>query len=293
MFEVRQRLADAKAPAAGKMITLDRRFRIVRAAGLPRDTVQAVDSQICLIGKGTVAGAGISGGDTIEIADGDLTDLGVPLLHPGASPLAETPRPTASTGALVQNPRDNPAKVNYVVDGRTYELKAGESRTHAITPKSKIGFNRGGSLGNTEYRLSSGAFRFAIQEQAWQLHKMSYAVALDNSGNGCEFRCEIDGRARSVAAHQTLALTSAYPMAIRFDRGNGQGASSKLLGEPPAVIVGVAPGTVALDLFPGTTRDLAVRPTSFEAIATPANPAPAPAPKLARQPILPTVDDLQ
>jgi hypothetical protein len=294
MFEVRQRLAEAKAPAAGRMITLDRRLRIVRAVGLPRDTVQAVDSQTCLIGKGT--GTGTSGGDTIEIEDGDLTDLGVPLLHPGASPLAETPRPaasTASTGALVQNPRDNPAKVNYVVDGRTHELKPGESRTHAITAKSKISFNRGGSLGNTEYRLSSGTFRFAIEERAWQLHKMSYAVILDNSANGCEFRCEIDGRARSVAAHQTLALTSAYPMPVRFDRGNGQGASSKLLGEPPSVTVGVAPGTAALDLFPGTTRELAVRPTSVEAIATSANPAPAPAPKLVRQPISPTVDDLQ
>jgi hypothetical protein len=296
MFEARQRLAEAKAPAAGRMITLDRRFRIVRVPGLPRETVQAVDSQICLIGKGTGTGTGISGGETIEIEDGDLTDLGVPLLHPDASPLAETPRPaasTASTGALVQNPRGSPAKVHYVVDGRSYELKPGESRTHAITSKSKISFNRGGSLGNTEYQLSSCTYRFAIQEHAWQLHKMAYAVVLDNSANGCEFRCEIDGRARSVAAHQTLALTSAYPMAIRFDRGNGQGASSKLLGEARSVTVGVAPGSVALNLFPGMTRVLAVRPTSLEAIATPANPAPVPAPKLGRHPILPTVDDLE
>jgi hypothetical protein len=294
MFEVRQRLAEAKAPAAGRMITLDRRFRIVRLTGLPRETVQAVDSQICLIGKGT--GSGISGGDTIEIEDGDLTDLGVPMLHPDASPLAETPRPAASTtatGALVQNPKGNPAKVNYVVDGRSYELKPGESRTHTITAKSRISFNRGGSLGNKEYQLSSCAYRFAIQEHAWELHKMSYAVVLDNSANGCTFRCEIDGRARSVPPHQTLPLTSAYPMAIRFDRGNGQGASSKLLGEPRTVTVGVAPGSVALDLFPGATRDLAVRPTSVEAIATPATPAPAPAPKLGRKPILPTVDDLE
>ena len=294
LFEVRLRLAEAKAPAAGRMITLDRRFRIVRLAGLPRETVQAVDSQICLVGKGT--GTGISGGDAIEIEDADLTDLGVPLLHPDASPVAETPRPTASTassGALVQNAGSNPAKVSYVVDGRSYELKPGESRTHATSAKSKISFNRGGSQGNTEYQLSSGTYRFAIQERAWQFHKMSYAVVLDNSANGCEFRCDIDGRARRVAAHQTLDLTSDYPMTIRFDRGNGQGASTKLLGEPRSVTIGVVPGSVALDLFPGMTRDLAVRPISLEAIATSANPAPVPAPKLGRQPILPTVDDLE
>jgi hypothetical protein len=276
------------------MITLDGRFRIVRIPGLPRETVQAFDPQVCLIGKG----AGIGGGDTIDIEDGDLTDLGVPLLHPDASPVAETQRPAspgASTGALVQNPKGNPAKVNYVVDGRSYELKPGESRTHAITAKSRISFNRGGSQGNTEYQLTPGTYRFAIQDHSWQCQKMSYAVVLDNSANGCEFRCEIDGRARSVAAHQTMALTGAYPMAIRFDRGNGQGASSKLLGEPRAVTVGVAPGSLALDLFPGMTRDLAVRPTTLtaSASASPANPAPATAATLGRQPILPTVDDLQ
>jgi hypothetical protein len=292
MFDVRQRLAEAKAPAAGRMITLDRRFRIVRVPGLPRENVQAVDPQICLIGKGT----GPSAGDAIEIEDGDLTDLGVPLLHPGALPLDETPRPsasTASTGALVQNPKGSPAKLNYVVDGRSYELRPGESRAHAVTPKSRISFNRGGSRGNAEYQLSAQTYRFAIQEHGWELHKMSYAIVLDNSANGCEFRCEIDGRARSVAAHHTLSLTSSYPLAIRFDRGNGQGASSKLLGEPRSVTIGVAPGSVALDLFPGIPLDLAVRPTSFEAIATPAIPAPAQLPKLGRQPILPTVDDLE
>jgi hypothetical protein len=125
------------------------------------------------------------------------------------------------------------------------------------------------------------------------VNKTSFTVMIDNAANGCDFQCEIDGQPRTIAPHKTLQVTSAYPIAIRFDRGNGQSTASKILGDTRQVTVGVTPGSAALDLFPGTSQQLAVRPVSPEPIAAQANPAAATAPKLGRQPVLPTAEDLQ
>jgi hypothetical protein len=285
LFEVRQRLAGDKGGAAGGLIAMDRRFQIVRYPRLPRDTVQALDPQVCLWG---------SGSGSIEIQDAELTDLGVPLVNPEASPLADAARPTASTstGVLVQNPEGNKAKVSYVIDGVSYELKPGESRPHAITAKSQIQYNRGGTLGNVHYQLSTGTYRFAIQARSWQVTKNSFSVMIDNSANGCAFQCEVDGQPRVIPAHATQQLTSAYPIAIRFDRGNGRATASKALGDAAVVTVGVAAGASALDLFSGKSQELAVRPLAVESIASQAKAAAVPA-KPGRQSILPTIEDLR
>ena len=145
LFEVRQRLAEDKGAGRRGMITLDRRFQIVRYPRLPRDTVQAVDPQVCLWGYGL----GISGA-TDRDPGRRAHRPGRPAVNPDASPLADAPRPaacTAATGALVQNPEGNKAKVSYVIDGVSYELKPGESRTHAITAKSQIQLQPGRHAG--------------------------------------------------------------------------------------------------------------------------------------------------
>ena len=94
-----------------------------------------------------------------------------------------------------------------MIDGVSYELKPGESRTHAITAKSQITYNRGGTLGNATYQLTAGTYRFSIQIAAWQVNKTSFSVVVDNSANGCDFHCEIDGQPRTIAPHKTLQLT--------------------------------------------------------------------------------------
>jgi hypothetical protein len=88
-------------------------------------------------------------------------------------------------------------------------------------------------------------------------------------------------------------MTGAYPIAIRFDRGNGRATSSKIVGDTASVTVGVAPGSAVLDLFPGKSQELAVRPPKLESIASQAQPGSPTSSKLGRQSILPAVDDLQ
>src|SRR5262249_40187897 len=54
IFEVRQRLAEARRDAGGRdRVTLDGRFWIVSYPGFPKDAVHAIDPQICLCGSGT------------------------------------------------------------------------------------------------------------------------------------------------------------------------------------------------------------------------------------------------
>src|SRR5271157_3971843 len=234
IVELRQRLVEAKETAIGGMITLDKRFRIVSYPGLPRDTVKAIDSQVCLWGTDS---------DMVEVRDAELLDLGVPLLNSAASPLPETPRPPASTGTVVYNPKNSPVTVHYVVDGAPFQLKPGESRSHEVKANSRFTYNRGETLGDATYQLIAGTYKFSIQDRAWQVTKGSFSVVIDNSANGYDFHCEVDGQPRVIPPQKTLELASIYPMSIRFDRGHGQGMACKLIDESLKVTVGVAPGS--------------------------------------------------
>ena len=97
-----------------------------------------------------------------------------------------------------------------MTDGASYELQAGQSRTHQVTANSRITYNRGGNLGNITYQLSAGMYRFSIEDRSWQLTKPSFSVVVDNSANGCDFRCNIDGQpkldpgAEDAQAHRQL-----------------------------------------------------------------------------------------
>lgn len=259
LFEVRQKLAATRETAGEGVVTMDRRFWIVCYPGLPKDTVQAINPQICLCGTGT---------GTIGVRDAGLEDLGVPLVNRELSPLPEIPRPGAPSGAIVYNSKTSPTTVNYVTDGASYDLKPGESRSHHVTANSRIIYNRGGNLGNQEYRLDTGMYRFAIEDRAWQLTKPTVSVVIDNSANSCDFQCNIDGQPKVIPARKTLTLTSGYPISIRFDRGEGQPACSKLIDETLQVTVGVNPGSAALDLFPGSSQELCIRPLASDAIAS-------------------------
>jgi len=177
-----------------------------------------------------------------------------------------------------------------VTDGASYELKPGQSRTHQITANSRITYDRGGTLGNITYQLSAGTYRFSIEDRTWQLTKPSFSVVIDNSANGCDFQCDIDGQPRVIPARKTLEVASNYPISIRFDREEGQPAACKLIDETPRVTVGVTPGSAALDLFPGSSQELCIRPVASDTIASLPLATPA---RVGRQPVLPTVEDLQ
>jgi hypothetical protein len=183
--------------------------------------------------------------------------------------------------------------VHYVTDGASYELNPGQSRTHQVTENSRITYDRGGALGNMTYQLSTGTYRFSIEERAWQLTKPSVSIVIDNSANGCDFRCYVDDQPRIIAARKTFEGTSDYPIAIRFDPEKGQPTSHKLIDESARVTVGVAPGSTALDLFPGPSQELCIRPVASDVIGSLLQPELATAARVGRQPVLPTVEDLQ
>jgi hypothetical protein len=201
--------------------------------------------------------------------------------------------PPVRSGALIYNSKASPATVHYVTEGASYELKPGESRPHQVTSNSRITYDRGGTLGNITYQLSRGTYRFSIEERAWQLTKPSFSVVIDNSANGCDFRCNVDDQPRIIPARKTLEVASEYPIAIRFDREEGQPASHKFIDETARVTVGVAPGSSTLDLFYGSSQELCVRPVASDAIASLPQPVLATPARVGREPVLPTIEDLQ
>jgi hypothetical protein len=283
-FEVRQKLAEVRSTADDNLVTMDKRLWLVSYPGLPKDTIHAVDPQICLCGTGT---------GTIGVRDAGLLDLGVPLLNRVVPPLPETPKPPARSGAFIYSSKTSPTTVHYVTDGTSYELNPGQSRTHQVTENSRISYDRGGTLGGITYQLATGTYRFSVEERAWQLTKPSVSIVIDNSANGCDFRCYVDDQPKIIPARQTFEVSSEYPIAIRFDPEAGQPASHKLIDESARVTVGVAPGSAALDLYPGSSEELCIRPVASDAIASVTQPESPASARAGRQPILPTIEDLQ
>jgi hypothetical protein len=259
LFEFRQKLAEARDASGEAVVTMDQRFWVVAYPGLPKDTVNAIDPRICLCGTGR---------GTVGVREAGLEDLGVPLLNREASPLPDTSSPVASSGAIVSNSKMSRTTVNYVADNDSYNLKPGQSRTHRVTANSRISYNRGESLGNQEYRLDPGMYRFAIEDRAWQLTKPTVSIVIDNSANSCDFQCNVDGQPKVIPARKSIKFDSKHPVSIRFDRGDGQPASSKLIDDTLQVTVGVAPGSAALDLFAGSSQELCIRPLASDAIAS-------------------------
>jgi hypothetical protein len=260
MLEVSERLAATQGKARDSQVAMARRFRVVSYPGLSKETTYAIDSQLCLLGTGS---------GTIGVREAGLLDLGVPLLNRAAEPLPEVSAPPAPSGAIIYNSKASPAAVHYVADNDAYELNPGESRTHKITASSRISYNQGANLGNREYQLAAGTFRFAIADRAWQLTKPTVAVLIDNSANGSEFQCNIDGQQRVIPARTTLDVRSDYPIAIRFDRGEGQSTACKLIEESSQVTVAVRPDSAAIDLFLGSSQELCVQPqTPADSVVT-------------------------
>jgi hypothetical protein len=148
-------------------------------------------------------------------------------------------------------------------------------------------------MGEIAYRLGAGSFRFSIEDRAWQLTRATFSVVIDNSANGSPFRCDVDGRPRVIPARKTLEVSGSYPISIRFDREEGEPTSCKVVDETPWVTVGVAPGSAALNLFPGSSQELCARPVATDLIAVLTQPESVAPVRGGRQPLLPTVEDLQ
>jgi len=173
--------------------------------------------------------------------------MGYPVYDPGAlCPIGGEP---VEGGVMVYNPKKTKAAVKYSLNGaHSYTMQSGQSQALPGGTTWKIKFHRGGEYGESEYALSEGGYRFAITDKGWELYRETYKVTIDNSAGRTEFNFVSDNQSGKIAPGQKVEITSEYPIAVSYDRGDGTKVTSELDNNSEAY-VGLAADTSLWGLF--------------------------------------------
>ena len=210
---------------------------------------------------------------------------------PADPPVASQPPASQSSGVgfVLVADKELGGSVNYTLQGNGYQMGPGQTQNLDGSKTWTIRFDRGGSFGEAEYGLTSGAYEWVVTERGWDLRSKTYVATLDNTRNPNEFNFVVSGRQDVVPAGQSKKVTSKMPVVITFDRGDGREPARKPLGNG-TFHVDVNPSTNLVDVLAGAPPVLAATPNSVAATspgdATPPPPTasvpalpPAPAPE--------------
>jgi hypothetical protein len=212
---------------------------------------------------------------------------------PARPAAAQPPAPgSGDDGILLMADKELGGSVNYTLDGNPYEMQPGHTQNLDGAKTWTIRFDRGGSFGQAEYGLSSGAYEWVVTERGWDLRSKTFVATLDNTRNPFEFNFVAADRQEVVAAGQTRTITTKRPLVITFDRGDGREPARVRL-TTGTYHVAVDPTTDSVGVFAGppVTSSAGANPVAATApggavlprAAAPEPslpPAPAPAPAL-------------
>lgn len=242
-----RKLIEASTPARGSVAKLPTGSEVTMIfdPALAAGTAVVLSDQAILIGY--------EGHPSLVISSGNAAEaLGLPIVT--GTPLAELQGEEVVDGVLIINPPESQGTINYNVNGNQYESQPGMIQKLAALPDGrawKIDYDRGGNFGPATYSLTTGTYRFRPTDRGWQLFRLRYEVALDNSQSNQEFNFIFQGEDLIVPAGGARTLVSNYPIVVRFDRGNGSTFVAKttpiFVG---TVQIGVNANDNLWDLFP-------------------------------------------
>ena len=167
--------------------------------------------------------------------------LGIP--YSVASPVPNFGGEIVSRGILLMNAGGS--TVNYTIDGRRSTMEPEYQQT---IPRSRvsIAFDRGGSFGHAKYGIDKGWYKFTATDRGWELFKYSAEITLDNGDNPFVFRYVLNNQQQSLQPGYRQKHSSAYPLELKFDNGQGQTTRKMLIEGDFKVAVGPSGG---LELF--------------------------------------------
>jgi len=233
---------DTAVTDAGAIASLPSgKVAIIHDTGLPFGSA-------IVLGNGAVMVGG-NGRGPVSVTFGNAAEaLGFSVVT--AEPVADAQGEEVKSGTLLVNPTGSGANVIYTVNGSRYVMEPGMSQKLPAGPTWIVDFDRGSGLGHSTYTANEGTYYFTPSEHGWNLYHHRFDVVLDNSENPVTFRYTVNGEKQTVAAHSTAAISSDYPMVIRFDRGNGLQRASKILKFDGTVQIGVNARDNLWDIFP-------------------------------------------
>ena len=102
----------------------------------------------------------------------DLDDLDlrhVSQLEPDDSEPSDPDTETDERVLRLHNPAENGGIVYFVVDEKTYSIKAGKTLELSGKDQWTVRFHRGGDFGNSRNTLKPGSYSFAVSRKGWKL----------------------------------------------------------------------------------------------------------------------------
>jgi len=147
---------------------------------------------------------------------------------------------------VIVNPAATNQPINFLLDGQAKTLDEEQVLELSTVEPMVIRFDRGGQFGPAEYTLTEGIYEFRLTDAGWDIVRRNFAITLDNSQNTAAFNYIADGEQMQLAAGETRKHRGRFPIAIEFDRGDGQPAELML---PSGVYrIGLNSETELLDL---------------------------------------------
>jgi hypothetical protein len=191
---------------------------------------------------------GNRGRGAVSIAKGNAAEaLDLPVI--ADEPVRNSEGSPIESGVLLVNPSRSGANVTYRLNGETYEMKPGMSQRLPLA-RWLIEFDRGGSIGTSQYRLDPGTYTFTPTDTGWELYKQRFDITIDNTRNPHDFHFVYNGKPLVIRAGRTRDLASLYPIFIRYDRGMGGELVQKVLNFSGTVEVGINAADNLWDVFP-------------------------------------------
>lgn len=225
-------------------------------ARLPSGRVQLIFDPNLAIGQAVVMSNGAvmignHGRGPVSISMGNAAEaLGLPIVT--GKPVPDAQGWDVSSGVLLANRPESRATVNYTVNGNAYVMQPGMAQRLDAPGPWTVTYDRGENMGTSTYSVADGTYWFTPTDGGLQLYRERFDVVLDNEGNAQEFNYLLNGQKMTVPANATRTISSAYPMVIRYDRGNGTDLATKMLNFDGNVEIGVNAADNMWDIFPTT-----------------------------------------
>ncbi len=250
---------------------------------LPKDKHYWLPSGDLACGTGGAGQLSLASGEADKVLDIPV-GVGEPL-PPSDADVAKR----VTGGVLLMNPAENGTTIQYVLGRKNYNLQPSFKQALPEGQPWVVNFDRGARHGTARYTLSKGTYVFGGSNRGWDLFNQKFEVTIDNSVNTDPFYYAIDNTQAEVPPGERARHDSAYPLLVRFDRGDGmQEAQKKVEQKSLSLVVALNRADGLWDLFPSSnfpgqtlTRksDQSDRPLVVTGLAAPLN-VPSAAPQL-------------
>jgi hypothetical protein len=209
---------------------------------LPTDDFCWVRENCCMIGTGGEGHMGVVTCDANELIDEPMG---------AGEPVAETTldfENAVDSGLLIINPEENDTDVSFTLEGKSYTLKPGYHQNFPEGDSWQVRFDKGGSQGDARYTVEPGTYVFTPEDGGWNLYRRTIEVSIENNSDS-EFNYVAGDEQQSLKSGEGVEHSSAYPLFIRFDPGNGKDSVKRFAEKKTELAVAIDPKKGQFDLF--------------------------------------------